>query len=199
MGRTDTIIERLDDAAFDANGVAVTRIQFRALSMVSIAPIKTACGSFHAYVTLAGKQRATTMTIYRTEEGGGHFIAPLSVNARITFIPVKPSRTKSTRPLVLTGAFTFPATSLPWSFQNGASTKRIASVVVDTNGDLAPDTLLPGTSNFLAGRSPSRTKSFEGGCDPCPPYECHTDPTTLKEHCAYTLQPGCMASICPDF
>ncbi|HEX4963295.1 MAG TPA: hypothetical protein VF173_20865 [Thermoanaerobaculia bacterium] len=195
MGSTDTIIERLDDANFDANGVAVTRIQFRALSMVSIAPIKTACGSFHAYVSLAGKQRTTTMTIYRTEEGGGNFVAPLAVNARITFIPVKPSRTKSARPLVLTGAFTFPAISLPWSFQNGAKAKRIASVVVDTNGDLAPDTLLPGTSNFLAGRSPAETKSFDG-CDPCPPYQCHTDPTTLKEHCAYVLQPGCMIAIC---
>ncbi|HSS50746.1 MAG TPA: hypothetical protein VLX28_17540 [Thermoanaerobaculia bacterium] len=196
MGRTDTIIERLDDATFDANGVAVTRIQFRALSMVSIAPIKTACGSFYAYVSLAGKQRTTTMTIYRTEEGGGNFVAPLAVNARLTFIPVKPSRTKSARPLVLTGAFTFPTTSLPWSFQSNAKAKRIESVVVDTNGDLAPDTLLPGTSNFLPGRTPSRTKSFDGNCDPCPPYQCHTDPATQKEHCAYVLEPGCMIAIC---
>ena len=43
--------------------------------------------------------RTTTMTIYRTEEGGGSFVAPLAVNARITFIPVKPARTKSARPL----------------------------------------------------------------------------------------------------
>ncbi len=41
----DTVIERLDDAALDANGVAATRIQMRALSLVSIAPIKTACGT----------------------------------------------------------------------------------------------------------------------------------------------------------
>jgi len=198
IGIADTVIERLDDANFDANGVAVTRIQFRALSMVSIAPIKTACGSYHAYVSLAGKQRTTTMTIYRTEEGGGNFVAPLAVNARLTFIPVKPLRTKNARALVLTGSFTFPASALPWAFQNSANTKRISSVVVDTNGDQTPDTLLPGTSNFLAGRSPSMAKSFNGGCDPCPPYVCHTDPATQKEHCAYVLEPGCMASICPE-
>ena len=58
---TDTVIERLDDAVFDANGTATTRIQFRALSLVSIAPIKTGCGAFHVYVSLGGKQRVTTM------------------------------------------------------------------------------------------------------------------------------------------
>src|ERR1700709_824174 len=63
----DTVIERLDDATFDAIGRAVTRIQFRALSLVSIAPIKTSCGAFHVYVTLAGPQRVTTMHIDRTE------------------------------------------------------------------------------------------------------------------------------------
>src|SRR6185295_9102733 len=87
----DTVIERLDDAAFDANGTAVTRIQFRALSMVSIAPIKTACGSYHAYVSLAGGQRVTKMHIDRTQEGGGTFSAPLAVNVRMSFIPVKPT------------------------------------------------------------------------------------------------------------
>src|SRR6185295_7510645 len=62
----DTVIERLDDATFDDGGTAVTRIQFRALSLVSVASVKTACGAFHVYVTLAGKQRVTTMRINRT-------------------------------------------------------------------------------------------------------------------------------------
>ncbi|HEY2294573.1 MAG TPA: hypothetical protein VGM86_28060, partial [Thermoanaerobaculia bacterium] len=98
----DTVIERLDDAVFDASGTAVTRIQFRALSLVSISPLKTACGSFHVYVTLAGKQRETTMRIYRTSDGGGHFLAPLAVDARLSFIPVKPARDKAARKLDLT-------------------------------------------------------------------------------------------------
>src|SRR5215217_5402815 len=60
LRNTDTIVERLDEAVFDAHGVAETRIRFRALSMVSIAPIKSSCGAFHVYVTLDGKQPVTT-------------------------------------------------------------------------------------------------------------------------------------------
>ena len=172
---TDTIIERLDDATFDARGTAVTRIQMRALSLVSIAPIKTACGSFHVYVSLGGKQRVTTMNIYRTQESGGNFVAPLAVNARLTFIPVKPGRNKAAPKLALDGSFTFPASPLPWSHAGSAMAKRIGSVVVDTNGDLIPDTPLPATSNFLAGPSPERslaTKLYYGECDPCPVQTC---------------------------
>jgi hypothetical protein len=129
----DTVVERLDDASFDANGVASTRLQMRALSLVSIAPIKTACGDFHAYVSLGGKQRVTTMNIYRTQEGGGNFVAPLAVNARVTFIPVKPAGTKAARKLALDGSFTFPAGSpIPWSLKSDAGAKRTGSVMVCT-------------------------------------------------------------------
>src|SRR3954468_17736485 len=83
LGAADTIIERLDDAAFDIRGVAVTRLQFRALSLVSIAPVQTACGSFHVYVSLGGKQRVTTMNILRTQAEGGNFVAPLAVDVRM--------------------------------------------------------------------------------------------------------------------
>jgi len=69
LSGADTVIERLDDAVFDAKGAATTRLQFRALSLVSTAPIRTACGAFHVYVSLAGQQRVTTMDIYRTQEG----------------------------------------------------------------------------------------------------------------------------------
>jgi hypothetical protein len=201
MWGADTLIERLDDAVFDASGTATTRLQFRALSMVSVAPIKTACGAFHVYVALAGKQRVTTMTIYRTEEGGGNFVAPLAVNGRVSFVPVKPGRNKDGRTLVVTKSFTFPAEPLPWSFQNGAREKRIGSVVVDTDGDQRPDTRLPGTSNFVAGRSPDRlsaSKYFNGFCDPCPEYTCHL--YNGEEHCSYPTQTGCdiMPMLCPD-
>jgi hypothetical protein len=203
LGGADTVIERLDDAAFDAKGTAVTRIQFRALSLTSIAPIKTACGNFHVYVSLGGNQRVTTMNIYRTQESGGSFVAPLAVNARMTFIPVKPARNKGARKLELTGGFTFPASSLPWSFVGSASTKRSSSVVVDTNGDLAPDTLLPATSNFSPGWSPDRVrqdKSFGGEC-PCwdGTLVCHTD-STGKEHCTMPARPNnCPLTECPAF
>jgi hypothetical protein len=188
----DTIVERLDDAVFDANGTATTRIQFRALSLVSTAPIKTGCGAYHVYVSLRGKQRVTTMNIHRTQEGGGNFVAPLAVNTRVTFIPVKPARSKAARKLELAADFTFPATPLPWSFSAGAREKRIGSVIVDTNGDLTPDTLLPGPSNFSPGSSPDRfmSKAYYGECpDPCAEPTCHLDPSTGKEHCTSPTRP----------
>ncbi len=200
MWGADTLIERLDDAVFDASGTATTRLQFRALSMVSVAPIKTACGAFHVYVALAGKQRVTTMKIYRTEDGGGNFVAPLAVNGRVSFVPVKPGRNKDGRTLAVTKSFTFPAEPLPWSFQNGAREKRIGSVVVDTDGDQRPDTRLPGTSNFLAGQSPDRLSAskyyFGENCDPCPPYTCHL--YNGEEHCSYATQPGCQIVECSN-
>lgn len=193
----DTVIERLDDAVFDARGTAATRIQFRALSLVSMAPIKTACGAFHAYVSLGGRQRVTTMSLYRTQEGGGNFVAPLAVDARITFIPVKPARNKVTRKLEVTGSITFPADPLPWSFRDGATTKRIGTVFVDTNGDLAPDTWLPSTSNFAPGSSPDRftpDKSWEE-CPPCSVWTCHA--AEGHEHCYWESQPPhCLPTFC---
>jgi len=193
----DTVIERLDDAAFDADGSAVTRIQFRALSLVSVAPIKTACGSYHVYVTLAGKQRVTTMRIDRTQENGGTFSAPLAVNAKMTFIPVKPAREKSARRLELTGSFTFPAAPIPWSLTGGAVTKRLGgSVLVDTNGDLAPDTVLTGSSNFWPGWSPDGSMQKVGSCMVCEPSSCHTDPSTGKQHCTGGLT-ACYPNNCP--
>jgi hypothetical protein len=179
----DTVVERLDDATFNARGTAVTRIQFRALSLVSISPIKTSCGAFHVYVSLSGPQRVTAMSIHRTEENGGSFVAPLAVDARMTFISVKPARNKGVRKLELTGGnFTFPSKPLPWSLTTSAMTKRSGPVIVDTNGDLTPDTLLPGTSNFAPGRLPedlTLNKNEIGGC--CA--SCHE--ADGEEHCFY--------------
>jgi hypothetical protein len=192
----DTIIERIDDAVFNAKGTAVTRIQFRALSLVSIAPIKTSCGAFNVYVSLNGPQRVTAMSIHRTQELGGSFTAPLAVNARLTFIPVKAVRTQSARKLELTGNFTFPAHPLPWSFKN-TELKSASSVTVDTNGDLRPDTQLPGTSNFSPGLPPELiTSGFGGGgigACPCEP-TCHA--TSGEQHC-YMQTDNCYPVICP--
>jgi hypothetical protein len=193
----DTVIERLDDAAFDASGVAVTRIQFRALSLASVAPIKTRCGAFHAYASLAGQQRETTMRIYQTEKGGGHFVAPLAVDVRLSFIPVKQPRGKAARKLELKGSFDFPATPLPWSLTAGARTKRVGgSVLVDTDGDLKPETLLFGSSNFWPGWSPDGRAQLQKGCVQCEPPSCHTDPATGKQHCTGGLT-VCSPNNCP--
>jgi len=198
LGKADTVVERLDDAAFDARGSAVTRIQMRALSLVSIAPIKTACGAFHVYASLTDKQQVTTMRIFRTQKDGGSFVAPLAVNMRLSFIPVKPPRNKNSHRLELTGSITLGSRPIPWSLASGSSTKQIGSVLVDTNGDLTPDTLLSGTSNFLPGKrlradtgSKAAVPEEGGGCghycevchynpddshctlvETCPPYYC---------------------------
>jgi hypothetical protein len=189
---SDTVIERLDDAVFDADGTATTRIQFRALSLVSIAPLKTACGAFHVYVSLKGKQRVTTMKIYRTQDAGGNFVAPLSANTRVTFIPVKPSRNKAARKLELAADFTFPAAPLPWRFSAGTRLKGMSPVIVDTDGDLTPDTVLPSTSNFAAGSPPdrfmSKVDSYYFTCDPCATVSCHTDPSSGKQHRSYPMR-----------
>jgi hypothetical protein len=192
----DTVIERLDDAVFDASGTAETRIRFRALSLASVAPVKTACGAFHVYAALAGDQRETVMRIHRTQEGGGTFVAPLAVDARLTFIPVKP-RQRGARKLSLRTSFTFPAEPLPWSLTGGARTKRIGgAVVVDTNGDLTPDTRLAGTSNFWPGWSPDGRMAAPKACYLCEPQSCHTDPATQKEHCSGPIY-ACNGTQCP--
>lgn len=192
----DTVIERLDDAVFNAKGVAYTRIRFRALSMVSIAPVRTGCGAYHVYVSLADRQRVTKMRIARTHENGGTFSAPLAVNARMTFIPVKPPKGKAARKLELTGDFTFPASPSPWSLTGGPDTKGIGSAVVDTNGDLVPDTRLSGTSNFFPGWSPDGRMEKNYNCTLCEPGRCHTDPATSKEHCTGGVY-ACGYENCP--
>lgn len=189
----DTVIERLDNAAFSANHTAVTRLQVRALSMVSIKPIQTSCGAFHLYVSLAGPQRVTQMTISRTEAGGGTFSAPLAIDARLTFIPVKPS--KNAPKLELVGSFTFPAVPKPWSLTAGKVTKHVGEVVIDTNGDLTPDTHFSGSSNFFAGWPPNGVVGNVGtNCTICEPEICH-DGSEGKMHCTGPVK-ACPPAIC---
>jgi hypothetical protein len=189
LAGADTVIERLDEATFD-KGVAFTRIRFRALSLVSSSPIQTACGDFHVYVSLNAKQRTTTMTILRTQENGGDFSAPLAVDARLTFIPVKPERNKAARKLELTQSITFPASASPWSLVADSPAKKLATVTVDTDGDLIADTVLPGPSNFSAGQQPGRFPLEKVvNCSCCPgEYYCHTNGAQAG-HC--TTLPAC--------
>jgi hypothetical protein len=136
------------------------------------------------------------MSIQRTEENGGTFSAPLAADVRLTFIPVKPAANKRARKLELTGSFTFPASPLPWSFAAEPRTKRTGSVLVDTDGDLVPDTPLPGTSNFSALQSAGRAGLKGLPWEPChcvigDPI-CHMDGG--KEHCSQPQCPYCCMS-----
>ena len=195
LHRADTVVERLDDAVFDANGDAITRVQLRALSLVSVSPIKTSCGSYHVYISLAGQQRPTIMKIHRTEESGGTFKVPIAADARMTFVPVKG---RNARKLELVGSFTFAPKATPWSFEGtGPRTKRVGLVKVDTDGDLIPDTMLSGTANFAAGWAPGAAMSKIGGggnCTLCEPPICHEDQG--KNHCTGGVY-ACNGAYCP--
>ena len=150
LGAADTIVQRLDDAPFNKRGVAVTRIQFRALSLTSIQPIETKCGKFTATATLDGDQPVTRMVIVRENEKGGRFTGPLSLNVKMSFQPVG---RVSTETLEFPVAVHFPGdVNVPWRSKAVAPIPA-GFVRVDTDGDRVPDTYLPGTSNFIAGQS----------------------------------------------
>jgi hypothetical protein len=151
LGPTDTIVQRLDNATFNKRGVATTRIQMRAMQFESVAPVKTACGDFNLKVTLDGEQPITTMRIVRDNAKGGRFFAPIWVNVKMSFTPVGRTTTEA---LELRRELRFPpAKGQRWSAKpsnSGSPTEGIFKV--DTDSDGVPDTFLPGTSNFAAGR-----------------------------------------------
>jgi len=174
----DTIIQRLDDAAFakslpaitpfpmrgsDGNvrqvdasffsgqDVATTRVQVKAISFVGVRTVETGCGSYRVKASLAGEQPVTEMIIVRENENGGSFFAPLTLNIRLTFTPVKGGA-----PLELVRTIRFPAKPLSvWTEVPAKRTTFASFVGVDTDADGVIDLMLPGTSNFSAG--------FKGG------------------------------------
>lgn len=170
-GTADTIVQRLDDAVFNKQGVARTRIQFRALSLKSIAPIETECGKFTIFATLDGVQPITRMVITRESKTGGRFTAPLALNVKVRFEPVG-QVTKEALEIPVT--VRFPGTvKMPWH----KATAPVPSgfVLVDTDGDRVADTYLPGSSNFIAGMSKPGVVEKA--------YACHVDPTSGHTHC----------------
>ncbi len=149
FGKADTIFERLDDAVFDENGVAQTRIQFKALALESVRPLKTMCGSFNLSVTLDGEQPISSdMTIVREREDGGFFATSFDANFRLTFTPVEGWMKKKLELVVnetMRGVHS-------WSSKPGdGSIPHKGHVLLDTDGDGEPETSVPGRSNFAPG------------------------------------------------
>ncbi|HSG38684.1 MAG TPA: hypothetical protein VLE27_03505 [Thermoanaerobaculia bacterium] len=179
LGAADTIVQRLDDAAFNKRGVARTRVQFRALSLRSLAPIETECGKFTVTASLDGVQPITRMVITRENKTGGRFTAPLALNVKVRFEPVG---RVSEETLEIPVAVRFQGTvKMPW--QRAAAPVPAGFVLVDTDGDRVADTYLPGTSNFFvgkAGRAAREAGSIEKGY-----YSCHTDEAG-HQHCFWT-------------
>lgn len=156
QAEVDTIVQRLDDAAFNRRGKATTRIQVKALSLESLAPIETNCGAFHVTTTLSGRQPITRMEIFLEEENGGRYLAPLSLQIKLRFTPAD---RKAERPLELTRRFQLAADPrAQWAFAREASSGTRGTVRVDTDGDGLPETWLPRNSNFAPGLAPGQDK-----------------------------------------
>lgn len=185
LGATDTIVQRLDDAVFNKKGVAQTRIQVRALSFESVAPIKTSCGLFNVKVTLDGEQPITTMRIIRQNEKGGSFLSPIWVDVKLIFTPVgRPAdREKSGERLELTRSLRFaPNPHSAWSHLPGKGGRQVTGfALVDTDGDRVPETYLPGTSNFAAGWRTSQATTKAAAAT------CHCDESCYYQHCTWAV------------
>lgn len=162
LGGADTIVRRLDNAAFNEKGEAVTRIRLMALSLEGIEPIDTGCGPYKVTAALErGEQPTTTMRIVRTQSNGGTYSAPLSLNVRLQFTPVDGGdRRVMTRQVALG-----PSNNAVWTF--AAEPRYRGSVVVDTDGDRVPDTRLPKSSNFVTGVAPAASVSPAPSPSPC--------------------------------
>jgi len=200
LGTIDTVVQRLDEAAFNEKGEASTRIQLLALSLVSTEPIETSCGKYDVAVKLAGEQPKTTMRIFQTEPLGGTYSAPLSLNVKAVFTPV--SGDKSARREVTRRIELGPGSSSVWTYIN--TNQLRPGVKIDTDGDGRPDTVLSAFSNFLAGVAPAVFKDpptrpqFMNASDPvggpccpsplCPYQSCHCDPSSTDP---YNSQTGC--------
>ena len=176
LGVTDTIIQRMDNAAFNKRGVAVTRIQVRAMTFEGIETLKTSCGEYKVRLSLNGEQPITQMRIFRDRADSGHFLAPISVNIKLSFEPV--GRVSGER-LEITREVRFPpAKGGVWREPSaGQRVRHEGMILVDTDGDLRPDTYIPGTSNFTARGSVRTQKSgfYET------PVFCHTEDE--GDHC----------------
>jgi hypothetical protein len=173
LGGADTVIQRLDDAvftkgaafrpfalrgtdgtvrkvrpaAFRGQEVATTRIQVRAISFASVAPVKTGCGAYDVKASLAGDQPVTEMVIVRDRADGGRFFAPLSLNVRLTFTPVGGGV-----PVEMVRTIEFPAKALSvWTEIPRGRAAFNGFVGIDSDADGGVDMMLPGTSNFAAG------------------------------------------------
>ena len=100
LGTTDTILERLDEAVFNQDGLAQSRVVIRALQLRGIDPVKTSCGTWRATAGLAGDQPISHMTFRRTSAFGGEFDADLRIKVNVVFTNVRSGETRRITRLV---------------------------------------------------------------------------------------------------
>ena len=187
LGDSDTIVHRLDDAIFDKDGVATTRLQVRALSFAGVEPLQTSCGTYEVRSALHGEQPITEMRIVRESDNGGRFTSVLALNVRLTFHPVDKlggrtlflDRTvefQPTHPIRWTDSTQTPSRVLQLSKDPGAKKEIVrfdGFPLVDTDGNDEPDTFIPGTSNFFPGADANTLRELGLTDDPAKFYNCN--------------------------
>jgi hypothetical protein len=205
LGPADTIVQRLDDALFDEAGIAISRIQVRALSLVSREPIKTSCGLLNVRAMLAGEQPMTEIRLVQDGAKGGKFWAPLTLRVKLIFAPVSGSGES----VELLREISSPGTPIRWTsekprawglLKTGDHYHKVSEytaapfldhfVLVDTDGDQVVDTFLPGNSrSFFPTGSVDQSDKI-ATCDGPPGTSCHILSGTSC-HCVYYSQaPG---------
>ncbi|MEM7481271.1 MAG: hypothetical protein AAF481_08870 [Acidobacteriota bacterium] len=183
LGTTDTLVQRLDDAVFDADGRAFTRVQVQAMEFEGMAPVKTNCGTFAVRTVLDGEQPITDMEIRRLRKTGGVFIAPISVNVRMIFTPLD-ARNKGQVEIAREMRFA-PMPNAVWATKPGPSgVATPGNFLVDTNADGEADTWYSGTPGFVVGWA------LDGNNNAYGPSNCHCEYNTCgHQHC--TAPPNC--------
>lgn len=145
LGKTDTIIERMDFAPYDENGLTYSRLVARALSLKAQA-IENECGTWDVTATLAKNQPVTQISYVRDGGNSGFFNADLVLNFRMIFTLRGDEQVQ--RELVRTVHFS-KFVEIPYTVEylpEGALTdaKRALSnrISFDTDGDGTPDSFL---------------------------------------------------------
>jgi len=123
LGTTDTVVERMDEAVFNKEGVAVTRLRARALNLTATKLVTNRCGAWKVSATLAGTQPVTRLTFHRENQYGGTFDADLRLRVQVTFTNVKSGVTRN---LVRTIAMP-TVNSTPFALKAATSTTVVAT------------------------------------------------------------------------
>ena len=194
LGNADTIVQRLDDVTFGQDGIGVTRLQVKALSLVGMKPIRTRCGNFEVTAHLNGEQPITSMEIVRQTGDSGTYQASLAMQVKLVFTPIGRDG-NSTGGLVRTFVVDEPM-DLESQLARWTSSapnpevqhKQIGGfLAVDTDGDAATDLFLPGQSNFFTLGAEAAGKDSlitEGDCvNTHPGLICHSSGIPGKCHC----------------
>ena len=169
LGGTDTIIERLDDAVFDAQGNGRTRIRGRALNLVSTEPLKSSCGLFNVTANLTADQPDSPMVFHRTFEFGGTFDAQLKLRVQINFTNVASGKVFS----VVRDVFLPTVNNTP--FAMGSVAAQCATPVSErvTFADGQPISSRPRPTGGVEKATATTTQVATGcQCNTSAPYQC---------------------------